>query len=260
MPTIVLSSNLRYCRDETARRVARELGCHLIGPEVEATAVATFGASPAKLRCALSPTTSWLRLRRSTGARQLAYFEAALMAALHRRDVLYSGEVGHMFVGGVSHIVKVRLTADLEDRAARRAETDGLPVDKARNLVLKEEVRRRKWFIKVFGVDPEDPSLFDLQINLTDRGIDGACRVIGETAGEIRFQPVTYSVKSLSDNELASRVRADLVPELGLVPVKARDGEITIDAKALSLRKKRKIDSIRSMVSRMDGVSYVLFS
>ena len=113
MSTIVLSSESSCCGDEIARRVAQDLGYDCLGPEIEAAAASTFGASLAKLRQTLNPSAFRFAFRQNALTRHLAYFETALLSALGRGEVLYFGEVGHMFVADVSHIVKVRLTANL---------------------------------------------------------------------------------------------------------------------------------------------------
>jgi hypothetical protein len=157
----------------------------------------------------------------------------------------------------VSHILKVRLTADLEDRALRRIEAEGISLTRARELTLKDDVQRKKWCRKVSDVDEADPALFDLVVDVSQHGVEGACGIIEETAREVRFQPVTYSLKSLHDHELACRIRAALMEEFGPVVVRSKDGEVTVRSKTLS--KTRKADSVRRRLVDMDGVDYVVF-
>ena len=81
--------------------------------------------------------------------------------------------------------------------------------------------------------------------------------VWGQLTQQVRFQPVTYSIKSMLDHELACRVRARLIDELGRLLVRARDGEVTIRSKALN--KNKKAETIRQRLLAMEGVDYVIF-
>ena len=56
-------------------------------------------------------------------------------------------------------------------------------------------------------------SVFDLVINLTRIGVDSACKTIGQTARDVQFRPVTYSIRAIPDHELACRVRARLMKD-----------------------------------------------
>lgn len=259
MSIIVLSSD-SFCRgEEIARRVARDLDYEFLGSECVDQAASAFGASPEKLRKTLCPPPAPLFLSRRTREKHLAYFQATLLASLVRGDLVYAGQAGHMLVGDVSHIVKVKLTAGLDDRAARRAERDKIPSSRARRLLLRSDAARKAWLQKLYGADSSDPSRFDLVVDLSSAGTDGACSQIGQTAREIRFQPVTYSVNSLRDHELACRVRARLVDRFGAIDVTARYGEVKIRSKALRNGKTRKATLIRSMLSSIEDVAYVVF-
>jgi len=100
-----------------------------------------------------------------------------------------------------------------------------------------------------------DSGQFDLVINVTQIGPERAVNIIVETTRDVKFQPITYSVKAMQDQELASRVRAALIDAYPDVTVNARNGEISIKTKAL--KKKEKSTSIRDQVQGMEGVSYV---
>jgi hypothetical protein len=145
--------------------------------------------------------------------------------------------------------------ADLEERVAIKMEQEEMPEKKARELLLKESELRKKWFLSVFGLDGMDSEQFDLVINVTQVGPERATNIIVETAQDVKFQPITYSVKAMQDQELASRVRAALIDAYPDVAVTARSGDISIKTKAL--KKKEKSSLIREQVQAMEGVSYV---
>jgi cytidylate kinase len=254
--SVVIISAEAYCRrEEIAGKTAQTLGYECISSEVLAEASTRYCVAEEKLEEALNNASSFLNKLSNTRSRNLAYFQASLAAALKKDNVVYHGEVGHMFVSEVSHVLSVRLTADLEERVAGKVEKERMSEKKAREMLLKENEQRQKWFHSVFGRDGTDSGRFDLVINVTQIGAERAANIISETVRDVKFQPITYSVRAMEDQELASRVRAALIDACPDVTVTARNGEISIRAKAL--KKKDKMLSIRDQVQGMEGVSYV---
>jgi hypothetical protein len=82
-------------------------------------------------------------------------------------------------------------------------------------------------------------------------------KIIVETARDVKYQPITYSQKAMDDHELSSRVRARLVEPYPDITVKARDGDVFLQARALKKEKKEKILSLRKEVQEIEGVQYV---
>jgi cytidylate kinase len=258
--SIVEISSDSFCRGaELAARVAADLGYDALGSEIETAASADFGVSLEKLRQALGSSPSYSTRPSRARKRRIAYFQASLITALSRGDVLYHGEIGHLFVANVSHVLKVKVTADLRDRVALRMEVEKLSETRARDLLIKEEEFRRKWSSELLGVDATDTSIFDLIINLTQIGADSACNTISQTARDVQFRPVTYSIKTMHDHELACRIKARLIKDYPDVEVASRDGEVSIRARSLTTGKKNRTNSVRSLVLGMKGATHVLF-
>ncbi len=255
--TVVIISAESYCnREKIAERTARDLGYACLGREALMEEASRQYHVPAqKLKEALKDPSSLLTKLSSTRTRALAYYQAALLSVLNKGSVVYHGEAGHMFVNEVSHVLKVRLTADLERRVEWKAARKKIPGKKARELLLKEDEQRQKWFQSVFGMNGMEPERFDLVINVAEIPPEKAAVTIVDTAKEVQFQPITYSVKAMQDQELASRVRAALIDAYPDVTVTARNGDISIKTKGL--KKKEKITLLRDQVQKMEGVSHV---
>ena len=254
--SVVMISGESYCkREEIAREAAEALVYACFGREVLAEASRRSSVPEEKLHEALTDPSTFLDRFSNAQTRSLAYFQAALTAVLNKDNVVYYGDAGHMFVSEVSHVLTVRLMADLEERAASKAEEEGLSEKKAREFLMKESEQRQKWFLSVFGLDGMEPGRFDLVINVTQISPERAASIIVETARDVKFQPITYSLKAMQDQELASRVRAALIDACPDVTVTAKNGDISIKTKAL--KKKEKSTFIRDQVQGMEGVSYV---
>lgn len=256
MPVVIISAEPDCQREEIAKKAAETLGCTCLGREVLAEASRRYNVPEERLNEALKEPSGFLDRFSNARARNLAYFQAALTAAMKRDNVVYHGEAGHMFVREVSHVLKVRLMADLEARAAARAEQEQRTRERARELLVKEDEQRNKWFLSVFGVDGMESGQFDLVINVSQIGPERAASIIAETAKDVKFQPITYSRNAMQDQELASRVRAALIDSYPDITVTARNGDLSIKSKGLK-RRKDKLVSLREQVQAMEGVGYI---
>ncbi len=257
MSVVILSAD-SYCNgEELSRKAAAELGYDWIGRrQLLAEAARRFGTTEEKMKEAFRDTF-FLGKFSSARNRHLAYFQAVFTEALNRDGVLYYGRMGHLFVDGVSHILKVRLTADLEDRVRIKAARKQISEKSARESLQREMERRAKWSTALFDVDGTDPSLFDLVIDLSRTPAEEAVRRIAETARDVRFVPITYSRKCMADQALASRIRAALIDDYPDVVVRARDGDVTVQSKALKKEKGEKLQSLRERIEAMEGVRYL---
>ncbi len=257
MSVVIIYADSYCMAEEIAERAAEALEYECISREVLRETAKTYGVPEGKLEEAMKDTRSFLNRFLSTRARLLAYFQACFIAAVKKDNLVYYGEAGHMLISGVSHILKVKLTADLKERVALKMDKEALSERKARELLLSESEQRQRWFRSVFGEDGTDPIRFDLVINVTQISSKRAANIIAETARDVKFRPITYSVKAVQDQELASRIRAALIDSYPDVTVRAKDGEVSIRGRTLKRQKKDKILSIREQIQDMEGVSYV---
>jgi cytidylate kinase len=114
-------------------------------------------------------------------------------------NIVYHGLAGHFFVRGISHVVKVRIIADLEDRARLEMEREGITRAEALHLLKKDDEERRRWSEHLYGIDTWDPSLYDLVIHIHKISVDDAVDIVCQTAGLNHFQTTPKSKKAMED-------------------------------------------------------------
>src|SRR5271157_4829439 len=116
MAIITISRGSYSKGKEVGEKVAQKLGYQCYAREVILEASKEFNIPEIKLVKAIHDAPSILE-RFSYGKEKfIAYFQAALLKCLRRDNVVYHGLAGHFYVRGVSHVLKVRIIADMKDR------------------------------------------------------------------------------------------------------------------------------------------------
>jgi cytidylate kinase len=254
MSVVIISATPFSGGEEVAVRAAALLQYRSIGrDEVIEAAARTYDIPPDKLVQALDEPAGWRQMPVKERRIRLSAIQAAVSDFLLEGNCVCHGLAAHLYVTGISHVLKVRLSAPLEARTAAAARQQQLSEAKARKLVLSLDKRRQRWVTALFKVNEDDTATFDLAIDTGETGCEDAAALIADTARQRRFKPMTYSVKQYRDYALASKVRAVLVEIDPEVVVRADDGAIHIEAKAVA----KKGDKIAVIKERALAVPHV---
>lgn len=76
----------------------------------------------------------------------------------------------------------VMLVGELEDRISRAAQAAGIDAERAAKRQRHEDQVRAEMSIRLYRLDPRDPQAYDLVVNTTKLGLDGAATVIADAA------------------------------------------------------------------------------
>ncbi|MCB2185521.1 MAG: cytidylate kinase-like family protein [Deltaproteobacteria bacterium] len=257
MAIITISRGSYSKGKEVAQRVAQTLGYECISREILLEASEHFNISEIKLVRALHDAPSILERFTYGKERYLAYVAAALLKRVQKNNVVYHGLAGHFFLTGVSHVLKVRILANLDDRVALEMEREGLDREQTLARLLKDDEERRKWSQHLFGKDPWDPNLYDLVLHVHKLNLDDTVNIICQTAGLPQFQATPESQQVLDDLVLAAEVRADLVQDFPMVQVHAEKGVVIVDAKINQEVEPELADRIKERALRTPGAKEV---
>lgn len=94
-----------------------------------------------------------------------------------KNNVVLDGHLTAWIVGELAD-ARIYLTASLLTRARRISKRDGIPLDRAVSEILVRENTQRARFIRFYGIDPLDLSIFNLVINSDNMGIEETFEVI----------------------------------------------------------------------------------
>jgi hypothetical protein len=216
-----------------AERVAHKLNYRCIDRDVLTQRTSIRSVSPNELFAALEtpPANLWHSLNHRKYL-YLTLVQAALLEEVSNDNVVYHGLAGQLLLQGGLAILRIRVVAPLEFRIQMAQERMNLSRAEAITHIRKVDEHRDKWVQYLYGVDWQDPSLYDLVINLQNMNIDQACRLICGMIKEGGFEFSSKHQSALRDLVLASRVRAALAKDALTsnvkVEVNACNGHVTI--------------------------------
>ncbi len=193
---------------------------------------ARYGIAEAKLNEILEREPRWWQLWLEDSRPYRIALQAAFCEIAQGGRLVYHGHLGHEFLPGISHVIKVLLTAPMEVRIEQvRAR---LEVDEAtaRHHIEEIDKARARRLLSLFDADPRDVSRYDIVLNMGRMNLKAAETLLVTAARLEDYQPNASSEQAFQDLLVASRVEAALVtsPRLryATIRVKANQGHVTL--------------------------------
>ncbi len=247
---IVTISRGSYSRGrEVAEKVAQMLAYRCTSRDVLIEASKEFNVPEVKLIRAIHDAPSILE--RFTGGKKkyVAFMQAARLEQLCEDNVVYHGLGAPFFLKGVSHVLKVRIIAEMEDRVKLEMEREGIPRRTALQILKADDEERRKWSRHLYGIDTADPSLYDMLIHIKKITVDDAADLICRTIQLEHFRTTPESQQVMDNLALAMKVKAALVDVSAARDISADKGAIRIKVAGAAHDERRQIESITEEVA-----------
>lgn len=244
---------------ELAEKLAEKLGYECIGRE-ELTDQATASGIPVgKLEMAV--------MKRHALTENLAIemdrFKAFLTAALCERvlnsgprgGIVYHGRTVHLILPGLTHVMRVRAITNMEDRIEMAMQRMHLTREKAKsyNEQVDEDIRR--WVRFFYNVNWEDPSLYDITINIAHLSIENSATGLMHMAQLPEFQVTPALRQIIEDLLLAAKCRGAIGNDERTREVKAtvqaQKGRVSV---TYLPRHSRQAQNIPYILERIPGV------
>lgn len=102
----------------------------------------------------------------------------ALLEKIREDNVIYYGIYGHLLVPRFKHFVRIRVNAPLYMRVPLTMERLRCDEKSAREYIGKSNANQIRWARFMYGVDIENSSLYDLNINLGHLSLPVICNLI----------------------------------------------------------------------------------
>jgi len=258
MSIIAISRGTFSGGEAVAKGVADRLGYRCVSREVIMEAARLYNVPADALLVAMDRRPPlWERV---SGARSThrVLVQAAMCEYACGGKLVYHGNLGHLFLPGVTHVVPVRVIADMEFRVTAAMNQQTLTRDEAIGYIDKVDKERRQWTRFLFDVDWDDSQLYAVVLNLGHLSVTTACEMVASLAARAEFQPTVASAKAMQDLTLKSRVAATLATDArtqGIFPdVVADDGIVIVTGTTQS---PAVMEALPVVVRQVEGVKDV---
>jgi cytidylate kinase len=257
MPIITISRGSYSKGKSVAEKVAQKLGYECISRDIILEASEEFNVPEIKLIRAIHDAPGILDRLSHEKEKYIAYFQTALLKHFRKDSIVYHGLAGHFFVKGISHVLKVRVIADLEERVRLEMEREEISRSEALHLLKRDDEERRKWSQYLYGTDTSNPSLYDLVLHIHKVSVDDAVDIICHTAGLQDFQKTRESQKAMEDLVLAAEVKAALIGLNHGIKISAKDGIVFVKSEATLQQESSLSHDIEQIAAQISGVKDV---
>jgi len=260
MAIIMISRGTFSGGKAVAEALAARLGYTCVSNEILFDAAEQYKVPEERLNAALSePPRAW---RQKPGLK-VAHINFGRVALLMRAkeaegNLVYHGNAGHLLLTDLAQVIRVRVVADMEYRIQAAMTKEGVDRSKAMDIIAGLDQKVMKWTRGLYGIDWQDPSLYDVVLNLERMGIESAVEMIVHMTQLPDYTPTPEARQAFENLLLGSLVWAELTKNQftrsANVRVSADNGVVTVTGKASS----HKIIDIIPLISKeVEGVREV---
>ena len=240
-----------------AECLACDLGFRCVDREAIVERAAASGVSQEELLDALLKPPSFLERFKHKRYQYLTLFQAALAEEVKTGRVVYHGNAGHLLLRGASPVLRVRIIAPIEKRLTMLQERLKMGRSEALAYIQKVDRDRKNWTQFLYGVNWEDPALYDLVLNLEAYEIEDACEIVATAARKHKCFEFTGECRGqMEDLAISSRVRANLAIN---PPTSHLEFEVSSHKGVVSIRGKvadtDELEEVKRVASAAPGVT-----
>jgi cytidylate kinase len=201
MAIITISRGTFSGGQSLAKCVAEKLGYRCISREVLVEAAKQYGVQEEDLYKALSEKPGILERLTLERVHYLAYIRAALIKEAKDNDLVYHGHAGHLLLRGTPYILRIKVIANMEFRIKAAMDLHNYGREEAIQFIHKVDDERAKWTRFLYRVDWNDPSTYDIVINLDRLALPAACDIICHMSNLEGYETTPESQKIMDDQD-----------------------------------------------------------
>ncbi len=255
MQTICVSRGSYQRGKELADLLAAKLGCDCLSREDVVEGATRRGIPVGKLEEAVvkrRPLSEPLAL---LFEHYKAYVTATLAQRALKGSLVYHGRTGHLVLPGITHVLRIRVITDSEDRIEAVTARMRLSREKAKAYIQEVDEDRRRWVRTLYNLDIDDPNLFNVTVNCSKTSVGNIASALVSLARLPEFEATPASVRMLQDLHLAARCRLALAEDARTrdlsVQVRAEAGDVSVTYLPRQLKAAEMIPSALEVV---DGI------
>lgn len=243
---------------EVAERVAEMLGYQCVSREILTEASWFFGVPETKLRKSLHDAPTILDRITHARGKYLSYIRVALLEHVKGDNVVYHGHAGHLLLPEISHVLKVRVIAEMRNRIALTQKRLRISENEALAFIESEDRHRSAWTRYLYKTNVSDPRLYDIVLNVSRLRIQEACEIICAAARSDTYAAGPESMRAMENLALSSHVQAalkgiceaEVITDGGRVNVSVRGQKLKKTGSASNHVRREVCEQIRADLSR----------
>jgi len=201
MPIITISRCSYTHGKDVAEAVAKTLGYTCISREALLDASQEFNVPGIKL---VGELPIILEQTVFNKYRYISYIRSELLRHLAKDNVVYHGFCGHAFFKDIDHVLKVQITADLEDRVKLVMNRDGFSRNEALLFIKTMDDARKKWCQNLYKIDLSKINQYDISLNISKFPRDKAVDIICKIATLERYKTTANSRRAMDELLIAA--------------------------------------------------------
>ncbi|WP_022664744.1 AAA family ATPase [Desulfospira joergensenii] len=148
------------------------------------------------------------------------------------QSLIYHGRAAHLLLPGIPGVIRVGLETPIDTRVENVMRDLNLTRAKARDYLDQLDEDIEKWVHYIHQESLQNPSSYDLFLNLSHLTLENAASILDETAALPVFKPTMESSRKLDDRCLAANAKIHLARNpatSGLdLGVRAVNGVVTV--------------------------------
>jgi cytidylate kinase len=196
-----------------AEAVAQKLDYKYVSREEIIQDIAKYGIPEKKLTSVLKKAPSFWNRYNHTKWRYLKLVRFAILEKAVSHNIVYHGHGGHCLLNEHYWTLRVKLIATKEYRIEQVMIKRNLSRDDAIQYIHDIDESRKKWTEFLYGIDWNDPSCFDMILNIQLLDVESASDAVVTMAQKEPFKPSDISDKIIRQMYLASKVELALLRE-----------------------------------------------
>lgn len=258
MSIVAISETVGSLGDQIGFELAQVLGYRHADREIISEAAERFGQRVTELRHLTEERPTFWEHFSETRRRYLTFVEAIVLEMAARDKVVLVGRGTTMYLQGVPHALRVRITAPEQARVLRVRQRQGLMDDAARRYVRQSDRERAARIKFIHHRDWEDPTLYDLVLNTAALTVAEATGLLREALRSERFQPTPSALAALKDRSLAALARAELLrhPHTAHLPLatSCEDGYLAVSGSVTDEALRDEVQKVLAAVPGVKGI------
>jgi cytidylate kinase len=224
MAIVTISRGIYTGGIAVAKQLAEVLDHPCVSREVVLEASEESGVEEHELLSTLKEPPSFWEKSPGRIPAHLNLVRTALLRRAQGGDLVYHGYAGHLLLSGIPHVLRVRIIAGPEKRLDALMEDYHLTRKEAVVRLRQIDNQLSKWTRFLYGVEWQEPSLYDVVLNLDNISVEDAVDTIAHMTRLNDLQPNDESRKAFDDLFLSSTVWAALTNDPSTTAANIRVG------------------------------------